>query len=147
MQARRTSCSATWLRSTISIRPCSASAPPLRLQLPVDSVLPRALEALVNTALSVEARSSVALQLLLHRLVDLARPRRWVVVHRALAPQLPGVDSGRSPNLAAAEVSVLLLHQRQEALVDSVLRRRHLEPSAAPSVPLGASYSIDKSNQ
>ena len=69
-----------------------------------------------------------------------------VVVHRALAPQLAGVDSGRSPNLAAAEVSVLLLHQRREALVDSVLQRRHLEPSAAPSAPLGASYSIDKSN-
>ena len=109
-------------------------------------MLPRALEALVNTALSVEARSSVALQLLLHRPVDLARPRRWVVVHRALAPQLAGVDSGRSPNLAAAEVSVPLLHQRREALVDSVLQRRHLEPSAAPSAPLGASYSIDKSN-
>ena len=68
------------------------------------------------------------------------------MVHRALAPQLAGVDSGRSPNLAAAEVSVPLLHQRREALVDSVLPRRHLEPSAAPSAPLGASYSIDKSN-
>jgi len=103
-------------------------------------VLPRALEALANKALSAEARSSVALQLLLHRPVDLARLRRWVVAHRPLAPQLVEVDSGRSPNLVAAEVSVLLLHQRQEASVDSVLRRRHLEPSAAPSVPLGASY-------